>query len=348
MKPATGVRRPQMAAVAVFIWVAAMVLALGASIGTLALLNHTLYSAAAFVERYFDEVAHDNVNEILATPGVAITSDEYAALGIPSTTSSALLRNGITSDGPEQVQVTADHTMPGGTHEIEVSYQLDGQNQQASFQIAPRAKLLGVIQRWEFVQSPLQLLTVQLQHGTHFSVGSLTLDARAASTDDPSAFNHTANYLALAPASYQLSYSSKLITASPVVANVLPGQRTTATVNVQPTQALVDKVQSNLKDFLTQCATQQVLQPSGCPFGASIDDRVTSDPQWSILTDPTVTLTAQDTGFVMPSTPGTARLSVDVQSLYDGSTSTLDKTVDYSVALTVILRDDGSIAIQLH
>lgn len=332
----------------VLIWVLVALLALAASLGTLWALNSSLYSASAFVSRYFAAVANDNIAEVLRTPGVAIATDNLSAAGLPASTSTALLQSGLISQVPSSVHVTADVAQSDGSHLVSVDYTLAGELHSSSYSITPAAALFGVMQRWQFAQSPLQLLSLQLNSGTHFTVGTLTLDARASSDDDASAFSRTANYLAVAPAVYSLSYNSTLVAAAPVQATVLPGQSNTATVDVIPTQALVDKVQSNLNDFLAKCATQTVLQPTGCPFGATIDDRLTSDPSWSLVTNPTVTLAPGDSGFVMPKTPGVAHLSVDVKSLFDGKASTVDKDIDYQVGLTVTLRDDGSIAIQLQ
>lgn len=327
---------------------AATLFTLGATALTLWLLNSSVYSASSFVERYLSAIAGDHVAEALHTPGVTLTSAQREALGMPATTSTALLQPGMLSAGPGQVRVTGDETASDGTHTVTVTFSLAGVASTASYQVSPRPALFGVVNQWAFAQSPLQLLTVTVQHHTHFTVGGITLDTRANGSDEPSAFNQTGHYLAFAPASYQLSYSSQLVAASPTLVTVMPDQTNTATVDVQPTAALTEKVQRQLNDFLAQCVTQEVLQPTGCPFGEAIDDRVVSTPVWTIVANPTVTLAPGENGFVMPPTPGVVHLTVDVQSLFDGTTSTLSKDVEYEVALTVQLRDDGSIAIQLR
>lgn len=332
----------------VLTWLAAIAFTFGATALTLLLLNGSVYSASAFVERYFSAVAGDHVAEALHTPGVALSPTQLRELGYPADTSQALLQPGMLTAGPENVTVVADQANPSGTHTVALSFTIGGIPARASYEVAARPALFGVVNQWEFVTSPLQLLTVTVQNGTHFTVGGVTLDARANGSDDPTAFTQTANYLAFAPANYQLNYDSELIAATPTLVTVMPDHENTATVDVQPTAALTEKVQRQLDDFLAQCVTQQVLQPAGCPFGESIDDRVVNAPTWSIVTNPKVTLSAGDDGFVMPPTPGVVHLNVEVQSLYDGSTSTLSKDVEYDVALVVQIRDDGSLAIQLH
>lgn len=332
----------------VLTWLAAIAFTFGATTLTLLLLNGSVYSPSAFVERYLSAIAGDHVAEALHTPGVDISAAELSALGYPADTSRALLQPGMLAAGPENVTVVSDKAGGTGMHTVTLSFTLAGIPARATYEIEPRPALFGVVHQWAFVTSPLQLLTVHVQHGTHFTVGGVTLDARANGTDDPNAFNQTANYLAFAPANYQLNYDSAELAATPTLVTVMPDHENSATVDVQPTAALTEKVQRQLDDFLAQCVTQQVLQPAGCPFGESIDDRVVNAPTWSIVTNPKVTLSAGDNGFVMPPSPGVVHLNVEVQSLYDGSTSTLSKDVEYDVALVVQIRDDGSLAIQLH
>lgn len=321
--------------------------ALLAAAATLIALSSTVYSASAFVQRYFDAIRNDTVVEALRTPGVSIDTAELGALGFPETTSSALLRPGLITEAPSQVTITADEVNADGSHTVSVDYQLAGTEHSVSYTVQPEPAILGIMPRWRFETSPLQLLTVHVQNGSHFDIGSLTLDSRAANGGE-SSISNVGYYLALAPAVYTLHYDSQLAAAEPTAAIVLPGTENSATVSVLPTQTLVDRVQSKLDDFLAECVKQTVLQPSGCPFGIAVDDRVLADPTWSIVQNPVVTLEASEEGFVMPSTPGVVHLSVPVQSLFDGEKSTLDQNVDYQVGLVVTLRDDGSISIRLR
>ena len=63
---------------------------------------------------------------------------------------------------------------------------------------------------------------------------------------------------------------------------------------------------------------------------------------------PGSTLVPGDTTFETPATPGVARITVDVQSLFDGSFSTLEQDEGFTLALDATVRPDGSIAIQLR
>jgi hypothetical protein len=120
------------------------------------------------------------------------------------------------------------------------------------------------------------------------------------------------------------------------------------TVDSMPTATFVERVQVQVNDYLNQCTTQRVLQPAGCPFGIEIDDRVVSEPVWSIVTTPTVTLAPGESTFEMPPTEGVAHISVEVQSLFDGEFSQLEEDRPFLLSLTASIRPDGSISIQLQ
>jgi len=117
-------------------------------------------------------------------------------------------------------------------------------------------------------------------------------------------------------------------------------------------KAMIDKRPfmsvTELNAFLDTCTKQKVLQPSNCPFGIEINDRIIGLPTWSIAKYPVVSLAAGTTAFEMPDTVGQAHIVVDVQSLFDGSLDTRDENVQFTVGLGVTIQPDGALAIQLH
>ena len=56
----------------------------------------------------------------------------------------------------------------------------------------------------------------------------------------------------------------------------------------RPTAASSTSCSANWTPALDECATQQVLMPTGCPFGKPLANRVEGDPQWSIAVYPKV------------------------------------------------------------
>ncbi|WP_157000873.1 hypothetical protein [Agromyces laixinhei] len=329
-------------------WLALAVLLAGTFLAALGALNQTIYGSSSFVERYLSAIANDDIAEASTTPGVALDEAELAELGLPADVSTAMLRTGVVESGPEDVRIMSDVAHSDGSHTVTASYRLAEAIVESSFDVRPIDSLYGVLNRWEFAVSPLAVIDVTAAHNPTFTVGTLTLDSRATkSGDELAAFTQVTPYLAIAPAVYEFSYSSVLLEAVPVPVQAGASARTPVTVDAQPTAAFVDRVQVQVDDFLTQCAAQAVLLPAQCPFGVQIDDRVASEPVWSIVSMPQVTLTPGESSFDMPPTEGIAHISVKVQSLFDGHHYTFEEDRPFTVALAATITPDGNIAIQL-
>jgi hypothetical protein len=100
-----------------------------------------------------------------------------------------------------------------------------------------------------------------------------------------------------------------------------------------------------LNAYLDACAQQHVLLPTGCPFGQSIGNRIVSTPTWSIVAYPAVSIapTAKPREWLMPSSTGASHLLVRVKSLFDGSVSTFDENVSFTVSVRLSLLPDDTI-----
>jgi len=312
-------------------------------------LNQNLYGASSFVERYLEAIADDEITTAATTPGVALDEAELEAMGLPSDVSTAMLRSNVVDAGPQDIRIIDDEARDDGSHLVTASYRLASSIVETTFEVQPIAPLYGVLNRWEFARSPLAVIDVTAAHNPFFTVGSLTLDTRARkSGDELAAFTHAAPYLAIAPAVYEFDYDSTLLTAQPEQVSVEPSERTSVTVSSQATPAFTERVQAQVDQFLEGCAAQPVLQPTDCPFGAVIDDRVVGEPAWTISASPIVTLTPGEDAFVMAPTAGVAHLSVDLQSLFDGDYYTLEEDETFTLALDARIRADGSISVQLR
>jgi hypothetical protein len=116
-----------------------------------------------------------------------------------------------------------------------------------------------------------------------------------------------------------------------------------AKVDLEATDAFVAKVQAAVDAALDACTTQRVLQPGGCPFGETIVNRVVTEPTWTIVDYPDVTLVPDGrvATWRMPLTAGTAHLVVDIQSIFDGSVTTYDRDVPFTVEYEVVVLPDG-------
>ncbi|PPL15411.1 hypothetical protein GY24_14330 [Microterricola pindariensis] len=331
------------------LWAGLLGLLLLAATAGVGALNQQLYSPSGFVQQYLGALAAGDAEAALSFPGVEPQATELAAAGLPTTLPRTLLRDTVLR-APQDVRVIGDERGKNGVHRVSVEYTLAGQKAQSVFEVERTGTNFGVFNDWRFASSPLAVLTVTVLHDAEFSVNGLTLDTRAHhDADAEPTFSNSASYLAFSPSTYELSKDSRLLAAAPVTLPVTTSDVTEATVDVQPTADFVNDVQEELNKWLDEsCATQTVLQPTGCPFGVNIDDRVISGPTWSITEYPAVTLTPGENAFEMPQTPAVAHVQVEVQSLFDGDVEMLDQDEPFSMALSVTITPSGSLDIKLH
>jgi hypothetical protein len=347
----TPLRGRGLSLAALLLVAALLVAAAYAAVGSL---NRDLYSAGGFVRQYLDALARHDTASALTFPGVTPSDTQLAVAGLPQDLPDTLLRASVlgslsnlhlVTDTPD----TPDAPDAAGVHTVVYAFDLDGEPGTMQFRVARAGRFAAVFDSWRFESSPLAVLQVTVLHEASFTVNGLSLDTRThAPADAPETFSNQAAYLAFAPARYTVGHESALLSAAVHTVPVTASGATDVSIDAQPNGAFVRQVQTELGSFLDACATQKVLQPSNCPFGIEINDRVTSAPIWSIADYPKVTLTAGDSAFDMPATAGKARITVGVQSLFDGDVTTRDEDVPFTVAIQVTLGADGSLAIQLR
>jgi hypothetical protein len=322
-----------------------LLVALGAAIGSL---NRDVYSAGGFVRQYLNALARHDTTSALALPGVTPSDKQFAAAGLPTGLPTTLLRDSVLGE-LDDIQLVGDTETAPGIHTVSYSFTLGTVPSNMSFSVKSTGTFVGPFTGWRFETSPIGILQVDVKHQSIFSVNGLSLDTRTqADPAAPRAFSNQASYLAFAPNLYSIAHESVLLTSAEQEVPVTSSGVTAVTVDTVPTPNFVSQVQKEVDAFLDACTTQQVLQPSDCPFGVVIDDRVKGLPAWSIADYPDVTLAAGESAFEMPDTTGQAHILVDVQSLFDGDLTTRDEDVPFAIGLTVTIRGDGSIAIQLH
>jgi len=286
---------------------------------TVLILNSTIYSASGYVASYLDALGRDDVAgalELASTAEAPSGSDELLA--------------GEAIAELTDVQLLGEVTDADGIHRVTFGYSADGIAGQSEFAVTPDAATLGLFSNWRFDTSPLGVVEVTVFNDRRFIANGL--DLKTPEQDK------AARYLAFTPTTLELSHATTYLRGKPVtVAVTEPGRPTTARVEVEPNQNFVEQVQQQVDGYLDDCAMQQILLPTGCPFGQEIRNRVATSPSWSILSYPIVTISpsAADELWFMPRTAATARLVVEVQSLFDGTLSTFDEEVQFTVAYTI-------------
>ncbi|MET4702548.1 hypothetical protein [Frigoribacterium sp. UYMn621] len=307
-------------------WLMLVGVLLLAFLGTVTTLNLTLYSASGFVSSYLSAVARHDVDGARRMPGVDVsptgTDELLAPAALASLTDIHLVRD--TDDG-------------GGRHTVLYGYTIGGIESTSSFVVEHSGQRLGVFSAWRFVQSPQSLLSITVKHGSGVRANGVALP--------PVTPDVAHAYRVLTPSRVVLTHDSTYLEAARVTPLVdQPASVTDATVDIQANPVFVREVQKQLDKFLAACTTQKVLLPTGCPMGTQITDRLQDAPTWSIVSYPIVTIVpgANSGSWQIPETGGLAHLMVKVKSIFDGSLSTFDDDVPFTVRYVITFAGDGS------
>ncbi|MCS5735419.1 hypothetical protein [Herbiconiux daphne] len=322
----------------IVIWAGIFLLTVAAAFSAVGILNRELFSASAFVRIYLHTLAQHDVAGALDMPGVDLATDDEPGTGEAALVSPDAI--GTVTD----IHAVSDTEIAPGWHRIVYSYTLTGLDQrtargQTEFDVEQSGTSWLFFPEWQFRRAPTATLGVTVSHAGEFTAGTAEV-----ATSDPAAFHATERYQVLVPSLYVLSHDSEYLGARPVSAAVTATSSTvSAIVDVQPTTRFLDRVQNTVDDFLDDCAAQPVLYPPGCPFGQDVNDRIASDPAWSIEHYPTLTILAGQNTWVVPNAAGSARIAVDIRSLYDGTVTTLDASVPFDVTFSLSIQPDNSI-----
>ena len=302
------------------------------------------YSPSAFVERYVGLLADGRAGDALAMSGVAVSSAELKAAGLPATASDALLRSAALAP-LDEVRVISEEVDGDVTH-VTVAYTARGYDGTTTFDVE-RDGSIGLAPTWRFAKSPLAVMNLGVTGSMSFDVNGFQIDKRQVSPDgvdaDPLA---PVALLVFSPGLYSVSVDTA-ISSTPGVAVLSdsPFHAIPVSVQAQPTDEFVSVVQEKVEEFLTACATQQVLQPTACPFGYFVQDRIDDLPTWSIVTQPTVAVEPDGAGWRILPAEAVAHIDVDIRSIFDGRVRPLSEDVPFIVKGTITVQPDGSASI---
>lgn len=314
-------------------WLVLLGLLIAAFVGTVLLLNLSLYSASGFVGSYLGSLARHDVAAALATPGVVRANDANSELLVPA----ALADLG-------GLRLSSDTDEGSGVHRVSYQYDFAGAKGTTTFVVEYTGTRLGFFSTWSFRTSPVSILQVTPQHAAAFTANGLHLMPKGGP-------GVATAYQVLTPGMFVLGHTSTYLTATSGSVLVKdPSSIVAAEIDIQANKAFVDQLQSELDSVLDQCATQQVLLPTGCPFGQQMANRIEDLPVWSMSAYPKITILpgAEPGTWLVPDTPAAAHLKVQVRSLFDGTLSTFDADVPFTVRYLITFSGDGAPTITLQ
>lgn len=343
-RPARRGRTPLWADLTVLGVVGALLV--GAAVAGAGALYREFYSPTAFVERYLGLLADGRAAEALAVPGVRVESAELEAAGLPPNAHDALLRRDAMANLGD-VRIVSE-VADGDIVRVTVGYMAGEFPGVSTFDVA-RQGWAGIAPTWRFATSPLAVLELSVAGSREFDVNGFRIDQRQVSPEGADADALApVDLLVFSPGIYSVSVDTTF-SATPGVAVLSDSPFTAVPVRVDavPTEEFVSKVQTEVEGFLTACATQDVLQPTACPFGYVVEDRIVSPPAWSIVQQPTVALVPTGEGWAIAPAAATAHIEVEIRSLFDGSITEVSEDVPFELTGTVTVLPDNTVSIRV-
>lgn len=316
---------------AVVAWGVVFALVIGIAAGAVLVLNVTAFGAAGFVRVYLEAVARGDAAGALGMPGVAVDPqlrDDFlvddALAGIADLRDISVVAGG------------------GGTEVVTVAWAAGDTEAESSFTVERIGSRLGLFPEWAFAVSPIATLELTVEHDARFDLNDVSAESGVAANDP-------VGYAVLVPGVYRIDHASTYLEARAVDVVADSASVFDATLEVLPADALLEQITIEVEAQLAECTTQDVLFPTACPLGRAIPNRVVSTPEWSIVEYPEFTVEpgVEFGTWLVAGVDGVAHLTVDVQSLFDGSVSTLDEDVPFTATYLVTIEpDDATLRIQ--
>lgn len=306
-----------------FVWggAAAAILALGALAFGVVIV--TTATPAAHVQRYLEALARDDL----------VSAAQLAGLEPP-------IAMPLGDDGePSILRVINSTPESDGTVAVVAEYGGDDDAARVTFRLEPAPPTLGVVPAWAFAQTPVATLSVAADQHDRFTMNDRRLTAAAA--------GGPVTVTVFVPARVTARLAEPLLSAEPVTLRVTadtesPRGPAVIVLAVTPSERLERTVLRQVNNLLIECTSQQVLQPTGCPFGIMIDDRVTAPPVWKLDGVPDLTIESSERpGVWRVRGDGSVRLVVPTQKLFDGAAVVRDELVGFVFLGDLVLEPGG-------
>lgn len=308
------------------------------------MLYQAQYSPAAFVERYLELLSTGRAADAMLVPGVAIDSADLADADIEAHASEALLRTAALTTLTD-IELT-EHAGADGITEVTARYLAGGQPGTTTFEIESTG-WSGLAPAWRFAHTPLAVINLTVQGSMSFRVNGFEMDKRQVSPQGAEADPDAAvPLLVFTPGLYAVSVETPAATASglAVLADA-PLTQVPVAMEAKPTPGFLSIIQQRVDEFLAGCTSQVVLQPTGCPFGLKVQNRIASEPVWTIAEAPKVDVRPLGAQWVIPSVQGVAHIEVEMLSLFDGSTRQRSEDIPFVINGIVTLLPNGTASI---
>lgn len=287
-------------------------------------LNADVFSAHGFVRSYLDALARHDAEGALSFDGVVV----------PGGANEDLLADAALGD-ITQIRLLSD-VETGNTHVVRFEYSLGGSTAVTEFTVAHTGTRLWLFSTWRFAVSPVATLSATVDHDDRLTANGVA--------------SASGQHAVLVPGYFALDHKSTYLDAATVGAAVTKtGSTVDAVVAVTPNEAFATAATKAIAAFLDECVTQQVLKPTGCPFGTDVANRLNSTPSWSMVSYPSARLKPSATPGIWEVSPtsAVAHIVAEVKSLFDGSISPLNEDVPFTTGYRITLGPNDSLTVSV-
>lgn len=307
------------------VWGGAVAAILGLGALAFGVVVATTATPGAHVQRYLDALARDDL----------VTAARLAGLEPPTAMP-------LGDEGESSIRRIVSSTAEGdGTVAVVAEYGSDEDAALVTFHLKPAPPTLWVVPAWAFAQTPVTTLSVAADQHDRLVVNDRTVTAAAA--------GEAVTVTVFVPARVTVRLDEPLLSAEPVTRRVADYAEfiegpAAIVLTVTPTERLERTVRRQVERLLIECTSQQVLQPTGCPFGIVIDDRVTAPPVWRIDETPELVIEpGERPGAWRVRGEGSVRLVVPTRQLFDGAAVVRDELVGFVVRGDLVLEPGGPV-----
>ncbi|MGO1183096.1 MAG: hypothetical protein ACTHZ5_06970 [Micrococcaceae bacterium] len=311
---------------------------------TVAVLNSTVFTPEAVVERYLDAVREGDGATAFGLAQVHFAAAEQPGQN-PDGLSTALLDGealASTLAGVEELEI--DEVWPEESEldadaVVRVSFTVDGAQHDTEFGVDREGRDWGVFSHWRM--QPVDLQEVVLEPSG--LPDNAAADAPVADVNEVPVpltgrdAESQSRFAVLPPAVVTAQYDGSF------VASVSPGRAVIGTAGddqhrlelaLGATEALTEEIQRQISEHLTFCTDQKVLQPTGCPMRYWTTNRVTPDSiEWTIPETPEIFLEHEDDAsqIQIAGVDAVARITLEEIDLVTGEARTVEEDLPFEL-----------------
>lgn len=241
---------------------------------TFAVLNSTVFSAENTAKSYLSAIASGDY-------------DKASSLGdpqIPANKAVLLTNAAAKKDGIVNQRIVSSVANPGGSYTVKLAYSLNGKTINDSVELVPDGSKFLIFKNWK-ISTPLlkEIYVTAPQSAASVTVNGVKVTSKNSSDDSDSSSSMS---FKVYPGKYEVKAAkSKYISAEPLSLNT--NDNNGGTLDVKPTDALSDAINTKVKDALDKCAASKDAEPEGCPFSMYDSDSV-RNVSWSIVDYPNI------------------------------------------------------------